>query len=67
MISSQLVAHGGPAPQAVACPTGLATDVGASVTCAVTGAGGETRGVTVTVASVGPDGAVNVGMQLARQ
>lgn len=67
MISSQLAAQAGSAPQSVICPADLATDVGASVTCEVTAPTGETRGVTVTVASVGADGAVNFSMQLARQ
>lgn len=65
MISSQFASQGGTTPDSVDCPGDLATDLGASVTCAVTIAG-DTRGVTITVASV-DNGQVGLSMQLARQ
>lgn len=65
MISAQLGAEAGSPPDSVDCPGDLASDVGASVTCAVT-RGDETRGVTATVASVN-DGQVQISLQLARQ
>ena len=65
MISSQFASQAGAAPEAVSCPGGLAPEPGASVTCAVT-MGGETRGVTITVASV-DNGRVSLSMQLAQQ
>lgn len=51
MVSSQLAAKAGSPPDSVVCPGDLETNAGASITCQVT-ARGETRGVTVTVASV---------------
>lgn len=65
MISSQLASQAGSAPVAVSCPGDLAPELGASVTCAVT-MGSETRGVTITVASV-DNGRVGLNMQLAQQ
>ena len=64
MLSSQM-AQAGTAPDAVSCPDGLAPELGAAVTCAVT-MGGETRGVTITVASV-DNGQVSLSMSLAQQ
>jgi hypothetical protein len=64
MLSSQL-AQAGSQPDAVSCPDGLAPEPGAAVTCAVT-MGGETRGVTITVASV-DNGQVSLSMSLAPQ
>jgi hypothetical protein len=49
----------------VSCPGGLAPELGASVTCAVT-MSGETRGITITVASV-DNGKVSLSMGLAQQ
>lgn len=66
MISSQLGAQAGSPPDAVVCPGDLATDVGASITCAVT-KDGETRGVTLSVVSVEDNGKVQFNMQLAQQ
>ncbi len=66
MISSQLAAQAGSPPDSVVCPGDLATDAGASITCAVT-KGDETRGVTVSVASVDPTGQVQFSMKLAQQ
>ena len=65
MISNQMASQGGSPPDSVVCPADLSADLGASVTCAVT-KNGETRGVTVTVASV-DNGQVSLSMQLARQ
>lgn len=65
MISSQLAGQAGSAPDSVSCPGDLATDPGASITCAVT-KNGETRGVTVSVASVN-NGQVQFSMKLAQQ
>lgn len=65
MISSQLASQAGSPPDSVVCPGDLATDPGASITCAVT-KGPETRGVTVSVTSV-VDGNVQFNMQLAQQ
>lgn len=65
MISSQLASQAGTAPDAVDCPGDLEPELGASVTCAVT-AGGETRGVTITVASV-ENGQISLSMKLAEQ
>lgn len=68
MISYQLASQAGQAglpPAAVNCPGELATDIGSSVTCAVT-MGDETRGVTITVVSV-DNGQLNFSMTLARQ
>lgn len=65
MISSQLAAQSGSAPDSVECPHDLEPEVGASITCAVTRFD-ETRGVTATVTSV-QDGAVNLSLELARQ
>lgn len=65
MISSQLASQAGTVPDAVSCPGDLAPELGASITCAVT-AGGETRGVTITVASV-DNGQVGLSMKLAAQ
>ena len=65
MISNQMASQGGSPPDSVVCPDDLSPDVGASVTCAVT-KNGETRGVTVTVASV-DNGQVGLSMALARQ
>lgn len=65
MISSQLAAQAGSAPDSVVCPGDLATDVGSSITCAVTMAS-ETRGVTISVVGVN-DGQVQFNMQLAQQ
>ena len=65
MISSQLAVQGGTAPDVVDCPGELTTDIGSSITCAVT-FGDETRGVTVTVVSV-DNGQLNFSMKLARQ
>lgn len=62
MISSQMASRAGAPPDSVVCPEGLATTVGSAVTCEVT-AGGQTRGVTVSVASVEGD-AVNFSMQV---
>jgi hypothetical protein len=64
MLSSQL-AQAGSQPDAVSCPGGLDPEPGAAVTCAVT-MGGETRGVTITVASV-DNGQVSLSMSLAQQ
>lgn len=64
MISSEIGTQGAP-PDSVACPEDLASDVGASVTCAVT-KGDETRGVTVSVVSV-DNGQPQFSMKLARQ
>jgi hypothetical protein len=64
MISSQM-AQAGTTPDAVSCPGDLAPELGAAVTCAVT-LGGETRGVTITVASV-DNGRVSLNMSLAQQ
>ena len=64
MLSSQM-AQAGTTPDAVSCPDGLAPELGAAVTCAVT-MGGETRGVTITVASV-DNGQVSLNMSLAQQ
>ena len=64
MLSSQM-AQAGTTPDAVSCPDGLAPELGAAVTCAVTMAG-ETRGVTITVASV-DNGQVSLSMSLAQQ
>ena len=64
MLSSQM-AQAGTTPDAVSCPDGLAPELGAAVTCAVT-MGGETRGVTITVASV-DNGQVSLNMSLAPQ
>lgn len=63
MISSQMAARAGSPPDAVVCPEGLITTAGSAVTCQVT-MGGETRGVTVSVASVDENG-VNFSMQVA--
>ncbi len=49
----------------VSCPGDLATDVAASITCAVT-KGQETRGVTVSVAAV-DNGQVKFTMTMAQQ
>jgi hypothetical protein len=71
MISYQLASQAGQAgqavlpPAAVNCPGELATDIGSSITCAVT-MGDETRGVTITVVSV-DNGQLNFSMTLARQ
>ena len=65
MISSQLASQAGLPPAAVNCPGELATDIGSSITCAVT-MGDETRGVTITVVSV-DNGQLNFSMTLARQ
>jgi hypothetical protein len=65
MISSQLAAQGGTAPTAVECPGELGSDIGSSITCAVT-IGDDTRGVTITVVSV-DNGQLNLSMKLARQ
>lgn len=65
MISSQLGAQAGSPPDSVVCPGDLATDIGASITCAVS-KGGETRGVTLSVVSV-ENGNVQFNMQLAQQ
>lgn len=65
MISSQLAGQGGRAPDAVDCPGELGSDIGSSITCAVT-IGEETRGVTVTVVSV-DNGQLNLSMKMARQ
>lgn len=65
MISSQLAGQAGLPPAAVNCPGELATDIGSSITCAVT-MGDETRGVTITVVSV-DNGQLNFSMTLARQ
>ena len=51
MISSQLAAQLGSPPDSVTCPGELKTEPGAAITCQVS-ARGETRGITVTVASV---------------
>jgi hypothetical protein len=59
------MAQAGTTPDAVSCPDGLAPELGAAVTCAVT-MGGETRGVTITVAS-GENGQVSLSMSLAQQ
>jgi hypothetical protein len=64
MLSSQM-AQAGTTPDAVSCPDGLAPELGAAVTCAVT-MGGETRGVTITVASV-DNGQISLNMSLAQQ
>ncbi len=64
MISSQMAQAGSP-PDAVDCPGDLAPELGAAVTCAVT-MRGETRGVTITVASV-ENGQVGLNMSLAQQ
>jgi len=64
MISSQLTSQAGSPPDSVVCPGDLATDVGASITCAVT-KGPETRGVTVSVVSV-DGGQVQFNMKLAQ-
>ena len=64
MLSSQM-AQAGTTPDAVSCPDGLAPELGAAVTCAVT-MGGETRGVTITVASV-DNGQISLSMSLAQQ
>jgi hypothetical protein len=65
MISSQLASQNGSAPDSVVCPGDLATDVGASVTCAVS-KGPETRGVTVSVVSV-VGAQVQFSMKMAQQ
>lgn len=65
MISSQLSSQAGSGPATVNCPGDLDTDIGASITCAVT-MGGETRGVTITVASI-ENGQVGLSMALAEQ
>lgn len=65
MISSQLASQGGAAPDAVTCPGDLAPEPGASITCAVT-AGGETRGVVITVESA-DNGELGLSMRLAQQ
>lgn len=65
MISSKLAALGGTAPEAVQCPGDLASEIGSSITCAVT-VGGETRGLTITVVSV-DNGQLNLSMTPARQ
>ncbi|MCW1959023.1 MAG: DUF4333 domain-containing protein [Mycobacterium sp.] len=65
MISSQLAAQTGTPPAAVDCPGELETDIGSSITCALT-IGDETRGVTVTVVSF-DNGQLNFSMKLARQ
>jgi hypothetical protein len=65
MIIDQLTPKLGTAPDSVVCPGGLATNVGAAVTCQVT-AGGETHPVTVAVASVDPSGALSFSMQVSR-
>ena len=66
MVSAQLAAQAGMPPAAVDCPGELATDIGSSITCAVT-IGDETRGVTITVVSVDDNGQVNFSMALAKQ
>lgn len=65
MISSQLTDQAGSPPDSVVCPGDLDTAVGASITCAVTKSD-ETRGVTVTVASL-DNGELQLSMELARQ
>lgn len=65
MISSEIASQAGTPPDAVNCPSDLAPDLGSAVTCAVT-MGGETRGVTITVASA-DDGKLGLSMQLAQQ
>jgi hypothetical protein len=65
MISSELTAQAGVAPDAVECPADLAPELGASVTCAVT-ARGETVGVTITVEST-DNGELGLNMALAQQ
>lgn len=65
MISSEFANQAGSPPDSVVCPRDLDTDIGASVTCAVT-TGDETRGITVTVASL-DNGVANLSMELARQ
>lgn len=65
MISNQMASQGGSPPDSVVCPDDLSPDLGAAVTCAVT-KNGETRGVTITVASV-ENGQVGLSMALARQ
>lgn len=65
MISSEIASQTGTAPDAVNCPSDLAPDLGAAVTCAVEMAG-ETRGVTITVASM-DNGKLGLSMQLAKQ
>lgn len=64
MISAQFAQAGVP-PAAVVCPGDLDTEVGSSITCAVT-MGSETRGLTITVAST-DGGPVKFTMELARQ
>ncbi|MBU3749955.1 MAG: DUF4333 domain-containing protein [Mycobacterium sp.] len=65
MISSQIASEAGAVPDAVVCPGDLASAPGASVTCSVT-AGGETRGVVITVESV-DNGQLGLSMKLAQQ
>ena len=50
IISDQFVQKTGQSPDSVVCPGELATDVGAAITCQVTG-GGETHPVNLTVTS----------------
>jgi len=64
VISAQL-AQTGSAPDSVECPGDLATDLGASINCAVT-KGDETRGVTVSVVSM-DNGQAQLSLTLARQ
>jgi len=64
MLNSQM-AQAGTTPDAVSCPGDLAPELGAAVTCAVT-IGSETRGVTITVASL-DNGRVSLNMSLAQQ
>ena len=65
MITSELAGQVGAVPVAADCPGDLATDVGSSITCAVT-IGDETRGVTITVASA-ENGQLGLSMQPAKQ
>ncbi len=65
MISSKLAGLGGTAPEAVQCPGDLTSEIGSSITCAVT-VDGETRGLTITVVSV-DNGQLNLSMTPARQ
>lgn len=66
MISSQFASQAGQTPDAVNCPSDLDTELGSSITCAVT-LGGETRGVTISVASVEDNGQIGLNMQVAQQ
>ncbi|MFH5210629.1 DUF4333 domain-containing protein [Antrihabitans spumae] len=65
-ISTELEAEVGEAPDEVTCPDDLKAEVGATLTCQLTGRG-ETYDVTVTVTSVDDDDNVKFDIKVADQ